>query len=665
MRRLWFLAPVALLLLAAKTVPPGEEQGGRRQFQYAPDGVTQPYPTGSLVYAFLADAGEVAPLDDICDVAADGGMVSGANSWCLRADGGVTGEAMSIVGAVANETMPVCGNGAYCGNETRQRFGATGEVVTGNVASPTDTFTVCSVFTNDTLPAGGQQLVSKITSNVVQLFTTAGLGVQMTVSRSGASTSIASGNSLLSARSRNIACGRYDYVADGTSIGNVWLNGAQVASKTDVVGPPLVTSNPWRVHAAISALTGTVSGAFYTTTYLSDAQLVTLANATLGGVITPSVGTAPTFTRTTAKYCPVPGEATASFMAINRPCFTNGKYMSTRQVTNRLLQSEDFNTTWTKISDGVTAVPTVTVNTTDVLDPYGTNTADKIDFPAVSGAGNYSLLNQTFTGTANPAAGAIWGRTASGTVTVYQGFNISTPTYHSTACTFTTTWSRCFLKNRTLTAATWNYTLGVDRRDSAQADQGAQTVYLWGAAVNTSAMEVPLYASTTTSAATVTDEKLSVTSPLAGTPSTFCVSAAISPLYPSGAWDTGSANIPYRLYAFGAAAAANNVELDLHPFTTTYRLVSYDSTPTFLGAIGAVGSLTSGDHTLKAIYTPGPFRLYVDGALLPLTPEGTGRAGNITAFATPLYIGTYSGTDRNLSGYISNFRVGTGVGACN
>src|SRR6188768_1109301 len=73
------------------------------------------YPTqpgGTLVYAFLVDAGEVAATGDLCDVYSSN--ISGANSWCLRPDGGYTGEALSAFNSPTLVTRPVCGNGADC-----------------------------------------------------------------------------------------------------------------------------------------------------------------------------------------------------------------------------------------------------------------------------------------------------------------------------------------------------------------------------------------------------------------------------------------------------------------------------------------------------------------------------------------------------------------------
>ncbi len=662
-------APV--LWAVNKPLPPTEDYGSRRNFTPRL-GATDNPDGGYLVYHFLADAGEVAPITDLCTTyAAD---ITGLNAWCLRPDGGAVGEVLTPAGTIALETMPVCGNGASCGSETRERFATTGEIATGVVASPLDALTCCSVFTPDTLAA--QRLVDKITTtNVANLNMTVNGAINWTAYKVAGSTSLTSSNSLVVARTRNIACGRYDFVTDGTSISNIWLNGAQAAgssSSTAAVGPLTVAVTPWLVHAAASAVTGTVSNAFCVPAYLDDTKMAAIAKSAIGATITPTLGAVPTITRSTQKYCPVSGEATASFMAINRGCFTGGKYMASRGGLSRIIRTEEFdNATWTKISDGVTAIPVVTANTTDVLDPYGTNTAEKVEFPAVSGVNTYSLLRQTWAGgAATTAASAIWGRTASGTATLYQGFSIATPTYHSKACTFTTTWSRCHMDTKAVTNATWNYDLGVNLVDPGQAAQAASTVYLWGASVERTTNVVMEYQTCGASCTTQEDEITIATNPVSGATHPICISADIEPLDPAGTWtDIGTTSAGGTVLSMGPTVfGANYVFLEFRRdnVPACLRLYHYNNVAALVGLAGTdlTECLNTGEHTVLGKYGPGPVAGYKDGALIQNTTNVSTGTASYGAYGATMGIGMDGTAGRSLHGYISNLKIGTGPRAC-
>jgi hypothetical protein len=188
-----------------------------------------------------------------------------------------------------------------------------------------------------------------------------------------------------------------------------------------------------------------------------------------------SFGETISITRATTQSC-TKGGGTVVSLSSGQPAVEPAGFLSEAAATNLALRSAELdNATWTKIGSG--DAPTVTANTEDVADPLGTNTAEKVAYPAVSGASAYALLRQTITTTAVAHTSSVYLRTASGTATVWLGLSGANS---ATECAVTTSWTRCTC-TQTATAAARNLDIGVNRFETNQADQPAQTVYVWGA----------------------------------------------------------------------------------------------------------------------------------------------------------------------------------------
>ena len=156
---------------------------------------------------------------------------------------------------------------------------------------------------------------------------------------------------------------------------------------------------------------------------------------------------------------------------------------------NFALRSEEFdNAYWTKTNSGTTN-PVVTAN--QVLSPTGTLTADKIDFPAVTGVGDFSLLFHQFvypTELISPITtytGSIWLRGAVGGETIWIMQTPNGSTFTRTQCTLTTSWQRFEVASNPITTQTY-FQIGIDRRDTVGGQTAAtpQTVYVWGGQMN-------------------------------------------------------------------------------------------------------------------------------------------------------------------------------------
>ena len=129
--------------------------------------------------------------------------------------------------------------------------------------------------------------------------------------------------------------------------------------------------------------------------------------------------------------------------------------------------------------NGATA-PTATGN--QVIAPDGTTTAARIAFPAVSGAGAWSTLTQNISTTVNPSVFSMWLRGNVGGETVYLQATPDAVTYYRAAAVLTTAWQR-FSVTITGVGQGYFFQIGIDRRDAAQTGTPAQTIFAWGAQV--------------------------------------------------------------------------------------------------------------------------------------------------------------------------------------
>lgn len=147
--------------------------------------------------------------------------------------------------------------------------------------------------------------------------------------------------------------------------------------------------------------------------------------------------------------------------------------------TNVALRSEEFNeSAWVK-NGLIAAPPTVTAN--QVNSPSGVLSADRIAFPAVSGAGAYSLAAQSIALTSGSVyTASIYLRGLNGGEKVWWSWTPNGVTYARKECVLTTSWQR-FDVAFTASAVANFIQIGVDLRDASQSAQSAQTIFAWGA----------------------------------------------------------------------------------------------------------------------------------------------------------------------------------------
>lgn len=298
-------------------------------------------------------------------------------------------------------------------------------------------------------------------------------------------------------------------------------------------------------------------------------------------------------------------------------------------ATNVVLRSEEFNTaSWSKLNSGATA-PVVTAD--QATAPVGSSVADRIAFGGTSAGTDYSFVTQSVAATAAAWSASVYLKGVTGAGTLYLSL-LNGSTYHTTTCAYVLdAWTRCTLNGKTLTAAGWFVVIGVDRRDAQQANQPAQSVYVWGAQAEAGAYAssyLPTEGTTTARTAEI------VSAPNRLTSSDWCIASTIkaTSTFSSGSFRNhlqlgtdGSANSAtlqsntsgaLRFYVYGAAGTAK--------ICTTTNAVENASARVVACSIG------------------GTLSLYRNGSALTCSSSGTGT-GVIASHPATMYFGANAG----------------------
>lgn len=196
--------------------------------------------------------------------------------------------------------------------------------------------------------------------------------------------------------------------------------------------------------------------------------------------------------------------------------------------TNYILQSETLdNGSWSVANGGSPAPGNPTITANQATSPRDTLTAERIQFPAVSGTGYsvvYNTIGRTSTAATWTHSMAVMGASGSGTIYL-MSVNATATVFNSVACNYVAgSWSICSVTG-TETAATWYTQIGVDLRDGAQSAKSAQDVYVYGVQGEESPFRTSYIVTTSASASRSMDNPYfaKTFAPTAG----FCVAATV------------------------------------------------------------------------------------------------------------------------------------------
>jgi hypothetical protein len=304
----------------------------------------------------------------------------------------------------------------------------------------------------------------------------------------GSTASVVNGVPPMTAGVRGVLCGALSPVTMAISAnGGPVISGANGAPAQTGANKLVVGSASWSPGA--SGISGHMRRMSYWPRTLSNSEMqaaTTLAGPTLSldfmmpGTLDPRI----TFTRaSSATYTDASGVIQTAATNAPRWDYAGGvlRGLLIEEARTNIAQfSEDFsNVAWLKASGGTSSSPVVTANQT--VAPDGTTTADRIVYPACSGAGSNSVVGQAAGVTAAAYTHSIWLRGNVGGERLYLNTTPDGLTYYRAQVTLTTAWQRFSMTTSALSATIWYFQLGCDLRDASQTATSAQTIFAWGA----------------------------------------------------------------------------------------------------------------------------------------------------------------------------------------
>lgn len=362
-----------------------------------------------------------------------------------------------------------------------------------------------------------------------------------------------------------------------------------------------------------------------------------------GAAVKGSRGETTTVARSTASFCDGKN-GTGMDVTTNAPCVTAYGFEIFPGNNNRAKYSDEFdNAAWTK--EGVT----VTANSTDVLDPNGTTTADKLDFDAATGPTSHSIIYQTppALGGDGTNSGGVMLRTLTGTATLWLSCTDLSSYWYTRRADVTSTWTRFTFER----AGDCDYfSFGVDRRDAVQPSALSQTVYAFRAYYEDAAYAGPALINATTGTAARGRTDVSIPWPsTAG--NDWCVQMLVRPWLAT--WTIQSAT----LWTAGTSGAANSARLyidsgaiffDHRDNSNALEAIAYGSNSLF----------PYKDSLISACVQSGTLSLYADGTLIPTSVTSATGAGTWGSQPSTLRLGDTASGASMLRAEVSQVCVG-------
>lgn len=595
-------------------------------------------PTSKPLFEFLPASGAGAPVaSDLCDAVTTDDKAG--NWWCLKGDGTMaTGSAvtLSAVGSPTTQTRPLCSNGLQCADATHGMTDGTSQywATSSGVQSPTGDFSGCVLAALWKGAVGDGNVLLSLDDNTagnrVLLLNDA---AQALVFKSDGTSSTAT-KSLPGNRMRTLACFTYDYVADGSSVLTVYVDGVAGTPLNTAVGPPASTTGArWSVSARRKAGSADALkaiqhwGSFVTHKVLSAADVARLS-AAVHGTLTGSRGEAVTFTRSSAQTCDN-GSGAVTVLPAGRPCVAQGGYLSEGSATNLLLRSEELdNASWSDVG-----TPATSANGQTGVD--GTLTGDTLtDNDAAALEGESQSVAST---SQTKHTLSCWMKAGTATEATLRMTGTGNSAGDQT-CTFTSisssAWDRKACTSGTAYGAGITNVLGEVLVGDAVGDTG--TLHVWGCQLEARSF-ASSYIRTEGSTATRVATKLTGTKPTAVGDGQGCMAATVK--------------VPG--VTAGARAIDWNAGYSYLQSTTVGR--SYDSTNT----ISATAGSTVVDRYVRLVTT-------WTGSTLTATHDGVSASGSYDGALTgsSFFIGSTTTPDNHLNGFVKQVEVDSSLTRC-
>lgn len=393
-----------------------------------------------------------------------------------------------------------------------------------------------------------------------------------------------------------------------------------------------------------------------------------------GNNLEGSSGQAITFTRASAGAFCQNLDGSGSFPTSGNPCLvktaSGGTTYGVRirpAITNVAQFSNAFGTspwaTFNTNTGGTCPAMVVTNGSTDVTAPDGTNPT-KLVMSACSGAGNFQIVSQTFTGTAATYAFSLWARTLSGSCSTYLQQETNASVYARNLIAVTPAWQQFQVTETQAAAAGDVFQVGTDLRDGSQTSTSACTIYVWLGQEEQNGQASDGCA-TAGATATCNAETATLSAVTPGLGVSFCASVTAT-----AAWSSGASVPENDLFGAGTYSTANFWGLSYQ--SPSWLVYTFDNTNTAKTWTFTQAGLVSGStHHVRLCYdgagdTP---LLTVDSAgLAANAPTGTGTG--VIASQGALNVGWMGFSGSKSSATESNFSIGAcgagpaGIAAC-
>jgi hypothetical protein len=346
------------------------------------------------VFRLLPPTGEGAPvMADVCSTHASD-ISSGSTAYfCLRGDGTSTSSggsyALTTVGSPVVSSRRHCNNGLDCAEATHLRTSINDYFRTASpVPNAPGHFSICMLIERDANI--GQALVSKYNTTTptrawsMNVSTNGGGAAHLWLYNGGggfAASSTSTGSNLVLPRTPHFHCYTYESVSSttATNIGRSYADGALVNTSA-VLPPPEPGTEYIRIgrsgDPAVLPYAGFIHHIIYTEKLLDEPTIAAMAKTAIGK-LTGAADEPVAMSRVTTRSCSA-SDGAMVWLAMGRPCVTQGGLSSEPVGTNLMLRTEEFeNATWSKTGISVAA------NTVLALD--GTMTADRVTEDAATG----------------------------------------------------------------------------------------------------------------------------------------------------------------------------------------------------------------------------------------------------------------------------------------